>query len=275
MYAELNLAQLLLLLDKHDFKELHVHHTWRPEKKDYDGSNAVALQNGMKNYHVNTKGWSDIGQHITIFPDGKILTGRNFTWNPASILGHNSKAFMLEMIGNFDVGHDVLEGAQLDVLLGLITYFTDKGKYTRFHNENSTKTCPGSSIVKTHIMGLVATAKKPSAGVGDGHVTVRQIQELCNEYGYKDKWGHALKLDGIWGVKTASAVPLIKKGSNLKYFVYLIQKILLYKGYKLPIYGADKFFGKETLAAILAFQKKNYLVPDGIVGPLTWAELLK
>jgi hypothetical protein len=33
-------------------------------------------------------------------------------------------------------------------LLKLAKYFDDKGKYIRFHRENSPKTCPGTSIDK-------------------------------------------------------------------------------------------------------------------------------
>lgn len=35
----------------------------------------------------------------------------------------------------------------------------------------------------------------------------------------------------------------------------------------------DGRFGPKTKAAIIAFQKANGLVPDGIIGPLTWAKL--
>ena len=44
--------------------------------------------------------------------------------------------------------------------------------------------------------------------------------------------------------------------------VKLLQSILKIK--------ADGIFGQQTRAAVVAFQRAHHLVPDGIVGPLTW-----
>jgi peptidoglycan hydrolase-like protein with peptidoglycan-binding domain len=42
---------------------------------------------------------------------------------------------------------------------------------------------------------------------------------------------------------------------------------------KLGINPADGRFGNDTKKQVIAFQRKNNLVPDGIVGPLTWQVL--
>jgi len=53
--------------------------------------------------------------------------------------------------------------------------------------------------------------------------------------------------------------------------VKAIQNILQGQGYNFgPIYG---LYGPQTQAAVSAFQKSKSLVPDGIVGPLTWDAL--
>jgi hypothetical protein len=152
----LTLDQLLDLLDLYRHSELHIHHTWEPEHKDFKGDNHLALQQGMKNYHVNMNGWDDIAQHATLFPDGKLMTGRAFNSRPASIKGVNGTEtnipFMVEMIGNFDIGHDKLEGEQRESIISLARYFDSKGRYIRFHRENSVKTCPGTGIDKEKFM---------------------------------------------------------------------------------------------------------------------------
>jgi len=71
------------------------------------------------------------------------------------------------------------------------------------------------------------------------------------------------------GVKTR---PVLKKGSRGK-DVSEMQKILLKRGQKLPIYGADGIFGNETQRAVKNFQKSTGLSEDGICGPQTWAKL--
>ena len=151
----ITIEQLLDKLKKYSHKELHVHHTWLPEHKHFNGRNGIELQQNMRNYHVNTNGWSDIGQHITLLPDGTFVTGRDFAQAPASIKGFNTGAFCVEMLGNFDKGHDVLQGKQKESILRQARFFYDRNKYIRFHRENSTKTCPGTSIDKTQFMAEV------------------------------------------------------------------------------------------------------------------------
>jgi len=54
-----------------------------------------------------------------------------------------------------------------------------------------------------------------------------------------------------------------------------LQKKLISLGYALPKYGADGDFGKETEAAVKAFQADNGLKADGIAGEKTLAALEK
>ena len=60
------------------------------------------------------------------------------------------------------------------------------------------------------------------------------------------------------------------KGQNVKE----CQALLEQHGYSVGPCGIDGDFGKDTLAAVKAFQQDRNLEVDGIVGPKTWAELL-
>ena len=60
------------------------------------------------------------------------------------------------------------------------------------------------------------------------------------------------------------------KGAEVQY----MQDLLLKAGEALPKYGADGDFGNETLKAVKHFQTTHGLKADGIVGKLTWAELI-
>ena len=157
----LTTEELLKELDKYTFKQLHTHHTWKPTHRSFTGKNHIQLQENMKNHHVKVNGWSDIGQHLTLMPDGLWVTGRPFDKVPASISGWNTGALAVEMLGNFDkigelpynnLGYDELEGEQKKQILLLMKYFIDKyGEDSiKFHREGPrvSKSCPGTSLNK-------------------------------------------------------------------------------------------------------------------------------
>lgn len=162
-YKTMSLEELFKELDKHQYREFHIHHTWKPTHKDFNGSNHIQLVENMAYYHINTLKWSDIGQHITLMPDGVVVSGRDFGKYPASITGRNKGAFAMEMLGNFDIqgaktstyndrGYDKFEGKQKESALKIAKYFLDRGINIVFHNEYSTKTCPGNGINKNKFL---------------------------------------------------------------------------------------------------------------------------
>ena len=55
-------------------------------------------------------------------------------------------------------------------------------------------------------------------------------------------------------------------------FVYELQKILVKKGYNIPV---DGLFRDITLKSIGAFEQKNGLFPDGKIDPVTLDYLLR
>jgi hypothetical protein len=246
--------QLIKELAKFSFKQLHIHHTWKPTHRDFNGKNHLQLQQSMRNYHVNTRGWKDIGHHLALMPDGKWVTGRPFILTPASISGWNTGALAVEMVGNFDKpgtgsynssGYDKLVGAQLDSVLALIKYYGDRFGYggVKFHREGPgvTKTCPGTSLDKATMISQAKNLGREDANL---------------------RYGQVLKK----GAKGAQVKKLQEDLIKLGYGKYM------------EPYGADGSFGGATLKAVEAFQKANGLAVDGSVGPATQkkiAELLK
>ena len=89
----------------------------------------------------------------------------------------------------------------------------------------------------------------------------------------KSKWTHWAVPACIDGeIPEPSQKPTIKKGDKGKW-VTLAQTELINKGYSCGKTGADGDFGKNTEAAVKAFQKDHGLKADGIVGPDTWSAL--
>ena len=67
---------------------------------------------------------------------------------------------------------------------------------------------------------------------------------------------------------------MLKTGDK-GYQVWVLQTLLIARGFSCGETGADSDFGSATKAAVLNFQRANGLEVDGIVGPMTWAKLLR
>ena len=151
---------------------LQIHHTGSPSYSNFFKSNGthedeLTRQKNMKSFHVNSRGMSDIAQHFTVFPNGKIVTGRSLNSNPAGITGWNTGAICVEIYGNFDKGHDVMKSAQKRAVIMLYgelckkfkitpstntirchAWFTSGGTYLGdYYPAKSRKSCPGTAFM--------------------------------------------------------------------------------------------------------------------------------
>lgn len=146
-----------------------MHHTFRPDHARWRAIGSLACVEGMWRAHVLERGFDDIAQHVSIMPDGTIWTGRDWNVTPASVgFGLNRGVFMLETVGNFDRGCDVLEGVQLASVLSVIgtvqQRFALPPQALLFHREVpvTEKTCPGTSLSKAAFLaGLRALPGPP------------------------------------------------------------------------------------------------------------------
>ncbi|HEY0173159.1 MAG TPA: caspase family protein [Pyrinomonadaceae bacterium] len=144
---------------------VHMHHTWRPRHRDYRG---LATIESIWRFHTVDNGWGDIAQHVTIAPDGSIWTGRGWNEPPASAAGHNGNRaagpFMFEMIGDFDGGRDSFRSPQRDAALEVIArvqhQFQLPVESLRFHNQMSSKSCPGSALRYGEVLAAVREVRE-------------------------------------------------------------------------------------------------------------------
>ncbi|MBL7727024.1 MAG: N-acetylmuramoyl-L-alanine amidase [Dinghuibacter sp.] len=143
---------------------LQQHHTWSPDYSSFNGNNHFELQRNMRDHHVNHNGWSNIGQHFSIFPDGAIVTGRSLETSPACIFGNNANAICIENVGNFDTGKDTMRSEQAEAIIRAtaaicrkfsIPLNTDKVVYhhwfdlssgARNNGTRNNKSCPGTAF---------------------------------------------------------------------------------------------------------------------------------
>ena len=139
------------------------HHTAEPSYNEFNGSNHFPLLSGMRNFHVKERGFNDIAQNLTTFPDGTIAICRPMAKDPAGIKGANKGAICIEHVGNFDNGKDSMTAAQretvirmnallsrrfklkLDTSAFVYHHWFDLESGTRKNGAGVTKTCPGTS----------------------------------------------------------------------------------------------------------------------------------
>ena len=152
--------------------KLQIHHTGSPSYSNFFKSNGthedeLVRQNNMKSFHVNSRGMRDIAQHFTVFPNGKIVTGRSLNSNPAGITGWNTGAICVEIYGNFDKGQDTMATVQKNAVIMLYgelckkfkltpstntirchAWFTSGGTYLGdYYPAKSRKSCPGTAFM--------------------------------------------------------------------------------------------------------------------------------
>ncbi len=118
---------------------------------------------GMEYGHLQ-RGFNEIAQNLTTFPDGKVAICRSFEKIPAGIKGANQSGICIEHIGNFDKGGDDMRPEHRDAILRvnalLLKKFSlaantdtvvyhhwwDLNSGLRTNGSGSTKSCPGTNF---------------------------------------------------------------------------------------------------------------------------------
>ncbi len=92
----------------------------------------------IRKWHVEERGWSDVGYHYFIRNDGTIENGRPIDKIPAAQSGHNTGSIAICLSGK-----DVFTEKQFTALRELCRQLNNKYKVTfHGHCEVSSKTCP-------------------------------------------------------------------------------------------------------------------------------------
>ncbi|MCT1904131.1 N-acetylmuramoyl-L-alanine amidase [Oceanobacillus sojae] len=267
VFRKVSADQVITMLKNRNYRYAQVHHTWKPNHADFTGSNHIALQQGMYNYHTGTRGWSDIGQHLTLYPDGTFVTGRNFGIAPAGISGYNTGSFMIEMIGDFDLGKDKLTGEQLNSALKVYNYLVNHcGAKILFHNEKAAKSCPGTGIDKVKFVKEVTLYNGST-----------KIVDVKSSGGGKVKSTKAKKVNWkkVTGNWTGQTLGNGEYGNPIK---QLQEKLAandppFYPNKGAKNNGVDSYFGNDTEDAVRRFQTYYGLDVDGLAGKQVYGAL--
>lgn len=142
-------------------KVIQEHHTYIPNYSHFKGSNHFAMLEGMDNSHKG-RGFDEIAQNFTIFPDGTIALCRSINKVPAGIKGVNGNGICIEIVGNFDKDGDIMSKEQAETVTFVTAvlckkfklipstntvvyhHWFDLNKGFRTNGSGTTKSCPGT-----------------------------------------------------------------------------------------------------------------------------------
>ena len=105
----------------------------------------------IRGWHVNERGWSDIGYHFVVLLDGTVDKARPVERQGAHVRGHNKGSIGICYIGGCDSDmnpKDTRTDLQKESLTELISYLMDSYEDATLHghNEFSSKACPSFNV---------------------------------------------------------------------------------------------------------------------------------
>lgn len=135
-----------------------VHHTATANVSDTSTSHAAALSRAIQRYHMDTNGWDDIGQQLTISRGGHVVEGRNTSL--AAIRGvnhtvgahtasHNTHTIGIENEGSYGSATppEELMAALAETCAWLCAvYNLDPSSAIVGHRDYNATSCPGDRL---------------------------------------------------------------------------------------------------------------------------------
>jgi hypothetical protein len=145
-----------------------IHHTETPTN---DSLSPAARLRQIQSYHMDVKGWCDIGYHYLMSRDGQLWEGRRDTLLGAHALGANTGNLGIAVMGTHDT--TPLTETQLDRIAALVRGLADDRGITidrtriKGHREYGSTTCPGAALF-AQLGTIVDRARGADDGGGDG-----------------------------------------------------------------------------------------------------------
>lgn len=149
---------------KRNWSGIVVHHFASPKASQYRGK---ATWDSVKNYHVRSQGWSDIGYHVGVGPDNSIWLLRSRDGGGekgyleafgAHTVGHNGTKLGVVLAGDFDTEDPKKNGYStlVNVIALLCDRFDISVNQVYGHRQFANKSCPGKNINITELRNDVA-----------------------------------------------------------------------------------------------------------------------
>jgi hypothetical protein len=141
-----------------DPNKIIIHHTASANSTDDSQAHAFALARSIQNFHMDSRGWADTGQHLTVSRGGYVMEGRHFSLAHltagsgmvvgAHCTGQNDQAIGIENEGTYT---SLTPPAALwDSLVDLVAYTCDRyglsASQIYGHRDFLATECPGEAF---------------------------------------------------------------------------------------------------------------------------------
>ncbi|TDD83062.1 N-acetylmuramoyl-L-alanine amidase [Actinomadura darangshiensis] len=158
---------------------LIVHHMAFPNSTDYSLDHAFQLSRDCQDLHMDTNGWDDTGQQLTISRGGHVMEGRNRSLEAigqgANVMGaqtanHNGHTLGIENEGTYitELPTAALWSALVQTLAWLCdVYGLDPHAAIAGHRDYVATQCPGDALyaelprLRNEVANAVGTARNP------------------------------------------------------------------------------------------------------------------
>jgi hypothetical protein len=134
-----------------------VHHTATANTTDYSQAAAFSLSRGIQNHHMDTNGWADTGQQLTISRGGYVMEGRNTSLSAinagdhvvgAHVANFNSVAVGIENEGTYTSASptDALYDSLVETCAWLCAVYGRPTDAIIGHRDLNATACPGDVL---------------------------------------------------------------------------------------------------------------------------------
>lgn len=200
---------------------------------------------------AHSRGFTDISYTHVVDDKGNIYEGRGIGRMGAHTLGDNEDSWAIVVVGNYEDGEPSRAAKMAVAWLTRVYYSRDWDKQLGIDGGHRDAYARGYCTTNTACPGKYLHAR-----IGG-----------INRWARRRAW-----LDGLVRRKPDPArLPILRKGDEGTR-VKLLQELLSNIGTDIPQSGV---FDNGTLVRVRQFQANRGLTVDGVVGQLTWAELLK
>ncbi|MEQ9500146.1 MAG: N-acetylmuramoyl-L-alanine amidase [Deltaproteobacteria bacterium] len=152
----------------HRPNRITVHHTVTPNN---DSMSQAARVRQVQSFHMNSRGWCDVGYHFLVGQDGRVYQGRPERLIGAHVGGHNTNNAGVSYIGTYTsrAPSNAMFAAGGRILKSLSREYgiTLNRTYVKGHRQLGSTACPGGALY-ARLSDLIAIARGSNPGGGGG-----------------------------------------------------------------------------------------------------------